>query len=339
MTQAHTLPQELHDAPFGTRTAIARGVAPRRLRARDVHHPFHGVNRTSTADTLIERIRAYRARMLPGQVFSHETAAALYGFPLAGGDGAQDVGMAASRVRYGGPHSDGPPGARRTELHVSVAFPRTPPRARGVRGHSVAVVEPCTAHGMPVCSAVQVWQQLGASLSGEELVAMGDHIVGARARDALATVDELRAAAAATRTVGASALRWAAERIRFGADSRPESLLRLTLVEAGLGEPSVNPPVLVGGRLMHPDLVYFGQQVVLEYEGDGHRTDAAQWHADIARHEAMVVDGWRVVRVTRRDLFVDRPAFLQRVGLVLSARAKRAVGPPPTAPFARFEPD
>ncbi|GAB3581392.1 DUF559 domain-containing protein [Leifsonia lichenia] len=275
--------------------------------------------------------------MLPGQVFSHETAAALYGFPLPA------------------------EGRRLADLHVSVPFPRTPPRARGVRGHSLARVEERAVDGLPVCSPVQVWRQLGASLSGQELTAVGDHIVGARDRDALATVEQVRDAAGSVgRTPGAAALRWAAERIRFGADSRPETLLRLALVDAGLGEPAVNPPLFFGAMLLHPDLAYVDERVILEYEGDGHRTDAAQWHADIGRHDAMVAAGWRVVRVTRRDLFVDRPAFLRRMAELLtsraaagsggvspralagsrgwSARAKGAVREPATARFARLVP-
>lgn len=324
MTQARTLPKDLRNAPFTTRTARARGVAPRRLRARDVQHPFHGVNSTVAPEYPLDRIRAYRARMLPGQAFSHETAATIYGLPLPP------------------PAPDAVPGSgadRRPELHVSVAFPRTPPRARGVRGHSIADVDLRVVHGMPVCSPVQVWRQLGATMPGPELVAIGDHIVGARARDALASVDELRdAAIAARRTAGSRPLRWAAGRIRYGADSRPESLLRLALVEAGLGEPSVNPPVLVCGRFVHPDLVYFDRRVMIEYEGDGHRTDPARWHADIARHEAMATAGWRVVRVTRRDLFAERPAFVRRLAAVLSARAERAVRESTTAGFARFVP-
>ncbi|MFJ8893125.1 endonuclease domain-containing protein [Leifsonia sp. NPDC102414] len=324
MTQPRALPHQLVNAPFATAVAIALDVAPRRLRALDVQHPFRGVNSTSAVETMLERATAYRSRMLPGQVFSHETAAAVYGMPFSGAE-------------------------RGTELHVSVAFPRTPPRTRGVRGHSISVVDQRSVRGLPVCSPVQVWRQLAASLSGPELTAVGDHIVGARARHALATIDELRATAAVpSRIPGAAALRWAAERIRFGADSRPETLLRLALVEAGLREPAVNPPVFVGARLVHPDLVYFDERLILEYEGDGHRTDAAQWHADIGRHDAMVDSGWRVVRVTRCELFADRPAFLLRVAELLSARAvgavrrtsraQGAVRALPTAPFARRVP-
>jgi hypothetical protein len=306
------------------------------LRARDVEHPFHGVNTTtpntttvntttpntttpntttvnttSASATLIDRCTAYAERMLDGQAFSHATAAVLHGMPL------------------GGKALLGP-------LHVSVAYPRTPPRTREVVGHSLTNLDIREVAGMPVCSPLQIWLQLGATVGREELVAIGDHIVGARARQQFATVGELRQAARAHRAKGALALRWAADRVRWGADSRPESLLRLAVVEAGFPEPSVNPPItLPDGRSFHPDLVFFVQRTILEYEGDGHRTDADQWMRDIRRHDETVAAGWRVMRVTRADLFVDRPEFLRRLGRTL--RAKGAGARRQTAPLARVD--
>jgi very-short-patch-repair endonuclease len=81
--------------------------------------------------------------------------------------------------------------------------------------------------------------------------------------------------------------------------------------------------MMTDGRVVHPDLVFGRQRVILEYEGDGHRTDAVQWMRDIRRHDAMVAAGWRVIRVTRHDLFVARPEFLARL-----ARTFRAKGVP-----------
>jgi hypothetical protein len=301
------------------------------LRARDVEHPFHGVNtiavntitvntialntatvNTTTASaTLIDRCRAYAERMLDGQAFSHVTAAALHGMPLSG------------KALLG-------------PLHVSVAYPRTPPRTREVVGHSLTKLDIREVAGMCVCSALQAWLQLGATVGREELVAIGDHIVGSRGRQPFANVDEVREAARAHRAKGALALRWAADRVRWGADSRPESLLRLAVVEAGFPEPSINPPIMLPhGLVIHPDLVFFAQRTILEYEGDGHRTDADQWMRDIRRHDESVAADWRVMRVTRADLFVDRPEFLRRLGRTL--RTKGVGGRRRTALSARLD--
>jgi hypothetical protein len=331
MGHAKQLPYRLAEAPFSTRRARADGVAAGRLRARDVEHPFHGVNAitvntttvntttvntttvntTSAPSTLIDRCAAYAERMLDGQAFSHATAAALHGLPLSG------------KALLG-------------PLHVSVAYPRTPPRTRDVVGHSLAKLDIREVAGMCVCSALQVWLQLGATVGREELVAIGDHIVGSGGRHPFATVDEVREAARAHKAKGALALRWAADRVRWGADSRPESLLRLAVVEAGFPEPSVNPPIMLpDGRTIHPDLVFFAHRTILEYEGDGHRTDAGQWMRDIRPHDESMAADWRVMRVTRADLFVDRPEFLRRLGRTL--RTKGAGGRRRAAPSARVD--
>ncbi|GIT80072.1 hypothetical protein LLS1_17410 [Leifsonia sp. LS1] len=147
-------------------------------------------------------------------------------------------------------------------------------------------------------------------------MAAGDHLVGARGREALVTHDVLAALADELhRTKGSRSRTWALRRIRYGTDSRPESLLRLLLEECGVSGIAVNAPVPVdGGRLvLHPDLTVARHRIALEYEGDGHRVDQRQWHLDIERRELLEREGWRVVRVTARDLFHERAAFVTRL--------------------------
>lgn len=72
-------------------------------------------------------------------------------------------------------------------------------------------------------------------------------------------------------------------------------------------------PVKRGRLVLHPDLSLPSRRIAFEYEGDGHRVDARQWHLDIERRELLEAEGWRVMRVTARDLFHDRGAFVERV--------------------------
>jgi very-short-patch-repair endonuclease len=46
------------------------------------------------------------------------------------------------------------------------------------------------------------------------------------------------------------------------------------------------------------DLVYVEYKLIIEYEGDQHRTDRNQWNADIDRHEDSARDKWTLIRVT-----------------------------------------
>ncbi len=276
---------------FTAQEARAAGVRPSRLRARDLYHPFHGVHAPVPPSTVRELCEAFLPLMPESAYFSHQTAAVLLDVPL-------------------------PASLHVEALHIAVAFPRAAPRGRGVVGHSLGTVDGEIRGGLPICAPALVWCQLAGVLGREDLVAAGDHLVGSRHRVPLADAWELSdAAEALQRTKGARSRSWALRRIRHGADSRPETLLRLLLEARGCTELEVNSPTLVrGGRLvLHPDLSIPRRRIAFEYEGDGHRVDERQWHRDIERRELLEAEGWRVVRVTARDLFQDRDAFLRRL--------------------------
>jgi very-short-patch-repair endonuclease len=88
------------------------------------------------------------------------------------------------------------------------------------------------------------------------------------------------------------------------AESAAESRLRVILAIAGYDDLLVNEPVYddAGRFLARPDLRMRRVPVILEYEGDYHRTDRAQWRKDISRVELLQANGWHVVRVTGDDL-------------------------------------
>lgn len=291
MPNPRPLPPQLIGVPFTCRQARRYGVDASRLRARDIHHPFHGVNLSVAPDSLRELCSAYLPVMPAAAYFSHATAAALLGIPL-------------------------PANASPHPLHVSVLYPRTAPHGRGVVGHSLRALAGAAVGGLPISTPAHVWCQLSGILDPHDLVAAGDFLVGARSRAPLSRLDELAAVSAAVpRTRGSKARAWALERIRFGADSRPETLLRLFLEERGVGELTINQPVEVdGGRvILHPDLALPGSRVAFEYEGDGHRIDRRQWSRDIRRHDLLEAAGWTVVRVTADDLFRDQATFIERL--------------------------
>lgn len=279
------------DVPFTSRSAHRVGIESSRLRARDLVHPFHSVHVTAPPRTVRDLCLAYRLVMPEGAFFSHGTAAALLGVPLPG---------------EGEEHS----------LHVAVQFPRSPPRARGVIGHSLGRLAGRMVDGLPISSPAHVWCQLSGVIAREDLVAVGDFLVGSRTRVPVVQAGELAELSGQLfRTKGAQARTWALPRIRPGTDSRPETLLRLFLEEHGFAGLEVNRPVRVaGGRVvLHPDLSIPVGRIAFEYEGDGHRVDRRQWRLDIERRELLESEGWKVVRVTATDLFADRPGFIARL--------------------------
>ena len=84
-----------------------------------------------------------------------------------------------------------------------------------------------------------------------------------------------------------------------------ETRARLAFVEAGLPEPELNATVSGpdGHFLARVDFLWREAGVVVEYEGDQHRTDRRQWQNDIARVRLLEESGVRVIRITSLDLF------------------------------------
>ncbi|THG28750.1 hypothetical protein [Naasia lichenicola] len=232
---------------------------------------------------------AYSPRLLEGQFFSHTTAAALL-----------DLRM--------------PTGFMEDELHVTSVAPRRAPRGSGVIGHKVArspEVWSSESGRMRASSPIDTWISLGRFLSLDNLVVMGDGLLSRR--NPLATHDGLGVAVAeAGRARGVAELRRALPLLRPGTDSAPETILRLLLQGAGLPEPEVNGEIVTPTGRFHGDLVYRSSRVVIEYDGQHHRTDDRQFSIDVERLDMIMAARWRVLRVDKR-LLARRAELIARV--------------------------
>jgi hypothetical protein len=317
MRTPSALPIELQASPFSRATAIALGVSPRRLRAGDLSSPFHGIRQAVGApDDIAWLCRAYRERMHPESAFSHGTAARLRGFPL-------------------------PLYLPAPTLDISIPRGRRPPEGAGVSGHEVAsrlwsldeVLHRDFAADvmftLPVVSAALMWCQLADSLDVEDLVALGDALLTGE----FATVDQLRRATiywAGHR--GAKKLRRAVEDVRSGPLSRPESLIRLQAMRAGIPEPRLNDTVLglSGEDLAMTDLCWPEFRTLVEYEGDYHRSSRTKFRSDITRMERFADGGWAGLRAHADDVFRDPNPFLARLWRRL---AQRGWHPPTPSPL------
>jgi very-short-patch-repair endonuclease len=301
MPQRMPLP-EPHDAgPFSLTDGLHAGVTAGRLRGSDLLTPFPGVRLLATLDpgrALAARCRLYAPRLVPGQFFSHLSAAALHGLPL-------------------------PPWADSAPVDVSALDPVRAPRTPGVRAHHFDTehVELAVVDGLPVTAALETWRHLSTQLLRDDLVAVGDALV--RRVNPLATDAQLvRALARHGGRRGIRRLRAAHELVRRGTDSAAETRLRLVLRDAGLPGPEVNGLILAddGDFLAYGDLVYRRRRVVVEYDGRHHRTELDQYEHDIRRLDRLADAGWRVVRVIAEQL-ADDPQDV-------AARIRRALYPP-----------
>ncbi|MEU5906374.1 DUF559 domain-containing protein [Micromonospora sp. NPDC047527] len=108
-----------------------------------------------------------------------------------------------------------------------------------------------------------------------------------------------------------------------GAQSPPESQLRVRLVLGGLPRPVAQHPIqLAGGLVLHPDLAWPEFRVAVEYDGRWH-ADPEQLHRDRRRLNLLVGAGWLVLHVTSRRLQNEFPAVLSEVRSALISRGWR----------------
>jgi very-short-patch-repair endonuclease len=299
MSRPSTPLPEWSAEPFRAKDARARGIGEKRLRGGDLLAPFSGVRVPATEqdpDPVLARCAAYAATMAPGQFFSHSTAARIHGLPVPG-------------------REEGEP------LHVTVFQPDRAPRARGILGHHARAesFDVVVRHGWFVVAPADTLRQLATSLRVEDVVVAGDSAVGGR--DPLVSMGELQALARRQRGArGAAVLRAAVDLIRVGAESPQETRLRLLLRNAGLPEPELNLDIqdAAGRFVARGDLVYPQYRVVVEYDGDQHRTSRAQFERDVERLEELSRTGWRVIRVLAHHLR-DAPALAARVRAALRA--------------------
>jgi len=308
------LPATFEDLPFTRRAALQQGVPRRRLSADDLTHPFHGVRAHRDVDGDIHWLcRAYCERMRAGNCFSHMTAAAIRGLPLP----AYATAGAA--------------------IHVASLPGRRAPEGKGIIGHRLSVdAEPVSDHvhfdhrrgemfALPVVSPRTMFAQLAAVLDPEDLVAIGDAMVGGE--EPLISIPDLMQLKNSRRGwKGRGNAVAALDQIRAGSRSRPESILRLQLVRAGLPEPELNREVLddAGVAIARPDLLWPAFRTLIEYESDLHRVSKGKFRSDITRFERYADADWSSLRAHADDVFGDPNPFVTRVARRLSSRGWEA---------------
>jgi len=212
--------------------------------------------------------------------------------------------------------------------HVSVRHPAH----RRRRGDVVCHVDPNSdvrlVRGLRCASPADTFAQLATLIGLVDLVVVGDHLVKHRRTRPEALVDFC----ARLRGPGASLARRAASFVRNGVDSPMESRLRMLLVLAGIPEPHINHTIreVDGQPLRRFDLSWPEVRVIVEYDGRHHIERVDQWEADLGRREAIDDDGWRVLVVTARGIYVEPDRTVDRVFTLLRSRRLPGLGPRPT---------
>ena len=298
MVRPTELPPALRGRPFTVAEARALGVPQHVLDGARFRRPHRGVRvPVALPPSLQLRCAAAALVLPPGAAFSGWTAVDLCDLPRPAG-GARGPSSLSVRVPSGIPV----------------------PQVAGVdAGEGLRPGGTCTlpGSGLQIVHPVELWCDLAPSLPFVDAVALGDAV---RRRWA----DDARMAAAVrgrARARGVVALREVLASVRHRVDSPMETRLRLLLLAAGVPPPVCGQDVsLDGGWVARPDLSWPAARLAVEYDGDVHRTDRAQWRRDVARKELLEDLGWRVLVLTADDVLRHPERTVARVRAALRAR-------------------
>jgi hypothetical protein len=212
---------------------------------------------------------------------------------LASGRKGVVAGVAASAV-HGAPWVD-------PDVPIELVGVKIRPQPGLVpRADRIADDEISRAAGLPVTSRTRTAFDMGRHLERKEALARLDALMWnqefSRA-DVRALGDRYPRAAGLRRLLELLPL------IDGGAESPPESRVRLWLSDAGFPQPETQIPVLHGSTapVAFLDMGWRDFMVAVEYDGDHHRKDRRQYVKDIARLRMLEALGWIVIRVIAED--------------------------------------
>lgn len=306
MKYPRPLPESLLAASFTLQQALDAGASRRRLRHPSLVSPSRGirVSRQDTENGMVHDVRPL-THVTSFSAASHATAFLLWEFP----------GFL--------------PGSNIPGIHISRPDTMAIPRRTGVVGHRGQFFddEIVVLDGVFVTSRARTWLDCARKMDIDEITVVADHLLRIprpefEGRSApYCTMDELEEMLDRHwGTPGIRKARLALEQACVGADSAPETRLRLALMWAGLPTAEVNVPTeLSPGVVRQPDLGYREWKVAVEYEGEGH-SDAEQIVKDIAREEDFSRAGWILVRISKRHMTTGAVTAVAKVRRALEQR-------------------
>ncbi|MHC6593836.1 endonuclease domain-containing protein [Arthrobacter sp. C152] len=300
------LPDHLTTGSFSLRASDKAGVTRTRTAAKDLVTVSRGIRVPVQSKAAgAAALRAY-TDLDDTSILASLSAARVWEAPLAAGPGSD------------------------WRIHLARRRGFSFPRRANVVGHLLTFLpdEVVEYDGVRLTSPARTWLDLASVLALEDLVAVGDHMVCFHGpafphpRAALCGLDDLnRMTARHPGMRGVKSARAALELIRVGADSAPETHMRLALVGGGLPEPVLNHVVRNshGIPTLWPDAAYPQWGIALQYDGR-HHADHDQHVRDMERHDRTLALGWLEVRVGRQHLDGDRPAVVRKVREALEGR-------------------
>jgi Protein of unknown function (DUF559) len=111
--------------------------------------------------------------------------------------------------------------------------------------------------------------------------------------------------------------------VRGIAREKLEERFAAVLEGSDLPRPRRNADLAVRGRIIEADCLWAEQRVIVELDGRAAHGTRRAFERDRERDRLLQVDGWRVVRITWRQLRDDAPAVLADLGSLLRTPSPR----------------
>jgi very-short-patch-repair endonuclease len=103
--------------------------------------------------------------------------------------------------------------------------------------------------------------------------------------------------------------------------SELEDRFRLMVAEAGLPAPAMNCRLELGALVIEADAVWHDARLIVELDGYTYHRTAAAFERDRLRDRAAVAAGWRVIRITWKQLATASDGVIRDLRRALSRRS------------------
>jgi len=184
-------------------------------------------------------------------------------------------------------------------LEVTVASPRRPLPGITIHQSSVPPDERSEIRGIPVTGVSRTLLDLAIVQPRDQVERIAHEVEVQGLTDVLSLADLVHRY---PRRRGIATIRAILESGLNVGHSELESRFLAFAQTAGLPRPDVNAHLFAGGRWLECDCLWRAKRVAVELDGRAAHATARAFERDRARDRAMHADGWRVVRITWRQL-------------------------------------
>jgi very-short-patch-repair endonuclease len=182
----------------------------------------------------------------------------------------------------------------------------------GVRAHCSAIGpdEIARVDGIPVTSVFRTLLDLSAVASRHQLEKAFNEVEVRRLTDKLSIADLMERYPGRRGSATLRAIISDEKKARGVTKKELEARFAVVLAGTDLPQPRRNADLAVGGRFYEVDCLWSAQGLIVELDGRATHGTARAFEGDREKDRLLQADGWRVVRITWRQLRDDAPAVI-----------------------------